>query len=58
MSCPKCKRELEISAVDVNLDRNSLHVRITCSDNSCTYFTELELKIEDIIIASALTERG
>ncbi len=50
MQCPKCKKsELEISDVDVNLDRQSLRVKIACSDNSCPFFKVLELSLEDII---------
>ncbi|MDP2754623.1 MAG: hypothetical protein Q8P40_09580 [Nitrospirota bacterium] len=56
MQCPKCKKsELEISDVNMGMDkellvdRQSLRVKLACSDNSCPFFKVLELSLDDII---------
>ncbi len=50
MQCPKCKKyEMEVSSADVNLDRNGIRIRVTCSDYVCEFYKILELGIDDII---------
>lgn len=48
MKCLKCKKhEIELSRVDMNLDRKGIRVWVTCPE--CEFTKILELDMEDII---------